>query len=139
MTNLAAAAPGAGQAGATEVGMWVIVAFLVINGVGGLMGLLSFFATRREVDKLDHRVGKLEDTTEAVRMEMRSMKDDLVLSGDKRSSILHNRINPVVENLAAIKAGQEAFVASFNNFTRVMQSLVNRERETKECPRDNGK
>jgi hypothetical protein len=105
------------------VGQWVIVAFSFFGGIGGLLAAASYFATRREVEKLDERLTKQEETSEAIRSEMRSMKDDLTLSADKRSSVLHNRLNPVAENLASIKGSNEAFVVAFNNFTEVVKSL----------------
>jgi tetrahydromethanopterin S-methyltransferase subunit B len=119
------------------VGTWVIILFMVANGAVGIVGIFSLFATRREVDKIDGRVDKLETANGTVREEMRKMKDELTYSADRRSSVLHSRINPVVENLAALKASSEAFVTCFDNFTEVMKTLVTRERETKECPHDN--
>ncbi len=70
------------------------------------------------------RVGKLEDTTAAIRSEMSQQTKDLTLSADRRSSILHNRINPMVETMSGLKGAQEAFVQSFDNFTEVMKRLA---------------
>jgi hypothetical protein len=65
---------------------------------------------------------------------MRKQKDELLYSADRRSSVLHNRINPIVENLAALKASNEAFVKVFENFTSVIKAWCERERDTQVCP-----
>lgn len=126
-----------GAATNAAFGQWMIIVFAVINGAVGIVGIFSLFATRREMDKIDSRVSKLEETSDTIRNEMRKMKDELTYSADRRSSVLHNRINPVIENLAGVKAAQEAFVGSFDNFTAVMKAMMERERNTRECPHDN--
>jgi hypothetical protein len=116
----------ASNVSAAFMGQWVVAAFSFVGGMGGILAAASYFATRREVERIEQRVTRLEDVTGAIRAEIRQQKDELMLSADRRSSILHNRINPVVENLAALKASNEAFVTAFENHTRVMEALVRR-------------
>lgn len=107
-------------------GQWVFAASAII---GLFIAVGSYFATRREVEALAQRIEKSEGTLTAIRAEMKKDKEDLIYSGDRRSTILHHRINPLVENTAALKASQEAFVTSFDNFTGVMKELVETLRE----------
>lgn len=48
-----------------EIGTWVLVAVLIVNGLGGVGGLIAIFATRREVDAIDRRLASIEDTQRA--------------------------------------------------------------------------
>jgi hypothetical protein len=118
-----------------QLGTWVIILFAVINGSVGIIGVFSLFATRREFDKLDVRVTKLEEGSvevvrelssmaESIRKEVRQHKDELLLSADRRSSVLHNRINPVTVNLSEIKGSMEAFTQSFNSFSEIIKALA---------------
>jgi hypothetical protein len=119
-----------------SVATWFMIILSAVSGVGGMLAVASYFATRREVDDIKVRLVKVEDTTTAIRDEMRKQKDDLMYSADRRASVLHNRINPIVENLAALKASNEAFVKVFDNFTVVMKVWCERERETTVCPNE---
>ena len=69
------------------------------------------------------RVGRLEDLTGVIRKEVQEQTRELTISADRRSSILHNRINPLIETMSGLKGSQEAFVQSFDNFTAVMKGL----------------
>jgi len=120
--------------GYSFLAQWLVVGFAFISGIGGLLASASYFATRREVDDIKVRLVKVEDVTATIRDEMRKQKDELVYSADRRASVLHNRINPIVENLAALKGSNEAFVGVFSNFTEVMRSWCARERDTTVCP-----
>lgn len=121
---------------ATGLAQWFMIILSAVSGVGGMLAVASYFATRREVDDIKVRLVRVEDVTAAIREEMRMQKDDLMHSADRRSSVLHNRINPIVENLAALKGSNEAFVGVFANFTEVMRAWCQRERETKACPNE---
>jgi hypothetical protein len=114
---------------------WFMIILSAVSGVGGMLAVASYFATRREVDDIKVRLVKVEDVTTVIRDEMRKQKDELVYSADRRASVLHNRINPIVENLAALKGSNEAFVGVFSNFTEVMRSWCARERDTQVCPK----
>ena len=115
---------------------WFMVIVSAVSGIGGMLAVASYFATRREVDDIKVRLIKVEDVTAAIRKEMQEQKDAIVYSADRRSSVLHNRINPIVENLAALKASNEAFVITFRAFTDVLRSWCARERDTKVCPHE---
>lgn len=127
-----------GSASNAQIGLSIVIAFGVAQGIVALMTVASFFATRREVDRLDTRVTKLEDNNTKllegindlgtdIRREIGAVKDSLVKSGDARSSVLHNRINPVSVNLSEMKGLMEGFTHSFNNFTEVMKTLIKRD------------
>ncbi len=110
-----------GNATNAQIGLWVVIAFACASGIGALVSLASYFATRRELEGAIKRIEKLEEQDGTIRESMRSMKDDLVLSGDRRSSVLHNRINPIVETLAALKGSNEAFMESFRGFIKILE------------------
>jgi hypothetical protein len=123
--------------GTTATWLLVLLGILsAVSGVGGMLAVASYFATRREVDDIKTRLIKVEDATAAIREEMRRQKDEIMYSADRRSSVLHNRINPIVENLAALKGSNESFVKVFESFTEVMRSWCQRERDTTKCPNE---
>lgn len=103
-----------------QLGNWVIIAFAVFSGLGSLGGLVAFFATRREVQEIDRRTGENEKAIVDIRAEMNTSTLELIASGERRSESLHRRIDPLVENTAALKAGQEAFCKSFDNFSTII-------------------
>jgi hypothetical protein len=113
----------------SQIGVWVVCGFFFVNGAATVIGILQSFATRREVDKLDDRIGTLETNAP-------KDKEDVIAAGERRSFVIHNRINPLVENTAAIKAGQEAFVKAFDNFTETVRSMVDAQKEQTELMRD---
>ena len=43
-----------------ELGSWVWIAILIVNGVGAVGGLVAIFATRREVEAIERRVSLAE-------------------------------------------------------------------------------
>ena len=69
---------------ASEIGTWVLVAVLVINGLGGVGGLIAIFATRREVDAIDKRLAGIEEI----------QRDD--------TKALHEKINGVDRRVAEV-------------------------------------
>jgi hypothetical protein len=103
-----------------QIGDWVVAGFAVINGLGALGALVAFFATRREVQEIDRRVIVMETAMVDVRAAMAKDKVDLISNGEDRSSRLHRRIDPLIENTAALKASHEAFTESFKNFTNIL-------------------
>lgn len=115
-------AAAAANTDAAFLGSWVSVAFLIINGVAASLGVIALFATRREVSDLATRVKTNENDIDGIREKMEKNKDDLIRSADARSSVLHNRINPIVENTAAIKGQMEAFTESFRNLASILQN-----------------
>lgn len=88
-----------------EIGNWIMVALLIVNGLGGLGGLLAIFATRREVESMESRVSGLEESVSHVRAEMHAMELRLRDSGTARAEGLHERINAVLASTAQL-AGQ---------------------------------
>jgi hypothetical protein len=67
----------------------------VIAVVGGLLALICFFATRREVDKMDDRITKIEDA-------LPPMERRIEQAGEKRAEKIHYRINRVSDGVARI-------------------------------------
>lgn len=108
----------------TSVGNWVLVAALIVSGFSSMGGLVAFFATRREVQSIDERVKTTEAAVVAIRAEMKDDKEDLIANGERRSTSLHRRLDPLVENTAALKAGQEAYVHALTNFTQTVTALA---------------
>ena len=118
---------------------WIVFAVgvtLIFLLIGELLAIGTYFATRREVEDLKVRVARLEDSGvnllnainamgTDIRREIQEQKDTLVLSADRRSSVLHNRINPVTTNLSEMKGAMEAFTQSFDNFTETIKAMNN--------------
>ena len=117
-------------------GQWIVVAIGIIGGLGGLASLATFFATRRELIALEQRVTRVESEAKEDRHNFevhasarsKTLFDKIEGTRDK----LEGRLNPLVENTAALKASQEAFTTAFTNFTNVMQELIrtNRNKES---------
>lgn len=128
MTILAQAGGVGGQADAAFWGQWMIVALGIVGGLGGLAAIASYFATRRELIALEHRVTRVEGEIKDDR------KDNQVHASERSRTIfneikdtrdkLESRINPLVENTAALKASHEAFVTAFTNQTEVLRELI---------------
>jgi len=110
----------AAEATSQEVGIWIIIAICVVNGLGALGGVVAFFATRREVQEIDRRLINAETGIVNIREEIADTKIELMANGERRSESLHRRIDPLVENTAALKAGSQAFTESFQNFVTVL-------------------
>lgn len=125
-------------------GQWMIVGLGIIGGLGGLAAIASYFATRRDFEALDKRVTEMADAMEKritkvdetyekritkveedvsrITNKITSTHIELIANGEKRSTSIHRRLDPLIENTAAMKGGQEAFTTAFENFTRMMES-----------------
>lgn len=82
------------QPDAPAVGMWVLIAILVINGLGAVGGLVAIFATRREVEAIEKRVSESEQQREhdlqtgsdrraKIYAELKSQREDMLKLVDK--------------------------------------------------------
>ena len=109
-----------GTASNSQLGTWVVIMFAAASGVSSIIAIFSMFATRREVDRIDTRVTKLEDVDTIIRAEMNKMKDELFYSAERRSAVLHNRLNPVVENLAQLKGAQDSAQTQMDAFLSIL-------------------
>ena len=78
-----------------EVGSWVTVALLVVNGLVGLGGLLSFLATRREVEGVERRVETMEGDLREMRDRNETDKAELLEAGEGRARRIHERMDAV--------------------------------------------
>ena len=112
-------------------GQWFYVAVVAINAVGVLVGIIFVFATKRDVEQLEKRADKqdddikaVDDKVDALPTKLADMESRLTAQGERRSSIQHNRINPLVENTSALKAGMEAHNENFRNFTEFIKALL---------------
>ena len=123
MIPLLAAAAESAEA-ATFQGQWFSVAFLALNAVGVLSGIAFLFATKRELDAQIKRIDTLESDIKKLPERLNEMESEMTAQGERRSTVLHNRINPLVENTAGIKAGLEAHNENFRNFTTLIELLA---------------
>ena len=76
-------------ASSPEIGTWVLIALLIVNGLGGMGGLIAIFATRREVDAMDRRLVITEN----------SIKDE--------TSAVHEKINNVAREVSSLTGKTE--------------------------------
>lgn len=95
MTNslLIFLAAAATQPGANEIGMWVLGAILIVNGVAAATGLVTIFATRREVDAMEKRL----TASEALRDE------DMKTGSDRRAKIYEELSNQRADMLKLVE------------------------------------
>lgn len=91
--------------------------------IGLLIGIGSYFATRREVDSIVNRVEKMEEAVGGMDAKLAQAQIELIANGERRSTSIHRRLDPLVENIASIKGSQEAFVKSFDNFTEIIREI----------------
>ena len=84
-----------------EIGSWVMVAALIINAIVGLGGLLAFFATRREMESVEKRVGTLELELRSMRDRTETDKTEMLAAGECRARRLHERMDDVRAELLA--------------------------------------
>lgn len=119
------------QAPDTFTGQWWAVAMVAIGAVVGLFTIIAYFATKRDVETLEKRLDsqdaaiallatKLDSSAENIG----TLESEMTRQGERRSTALHNRINPLVENTAALKAGLEAHNENFRNFTEIIKALM---------------
>lgn len=76
-----------------ELGGWVTAALFVVNGLVGLGGLLSFIATRREVEAVEKRVETMEGDLREMRDRNETDKAELLEAGESRARRLHERMD----------------------------------------------
>ncbi len=75
---------------------------------------------QQSVKALEDRLAKLETAHDDIREAMRTDTSEILTKGEERAAKLHERMNPVIENLAFIKGQNEAFTTSFNNLAAVL-------------------
>lgn len=96
----------------TQVGNAVNMMFYLAGGAVICIGLITYFATNRDVRRLEARVDKMESTFEKLRDEIRAQKDELLKNGDQRTQNIQNRLDPIIVNVAALKGSSEALLAT---------------------------
>jgi hypothetical protein len=108
-------------------GQWMIVSLGVIGGIGGLASLASYFATRRELVALEQRVAHMEQETKNDRRDYQvdaSHRNQVIFAEIKDiREKLSARIDPLVENTAALKGSHEALLVALNNQTEMLRQL----------------
>jgi chromosome segregation ATPase len=82
------------------LGSWMGIAFVAINGVVGLFAIVTFFATRREVDSIEKRVGHLETEMNAIPGRLAELERHLGERGEERLENIYERIEEVREGQA---------------------------------------
>lgn len=96
--------------------------------IGLLVGIGSYFATRREVESIEKRVsgveGKIEEHYQKNQEHASARSATIFAAIEKQRDQLSARIDPLIENTAALKAGQEAQTHALTRFTDVMVELV---------------
>ena len=109
-------------------GQWIIVALAILGGLGGLAAVASYFATRRELVSLEHRVGIVErdqrDDRKANEIHASERSKTIFAQINRVQDQMNSRLDPLVENTASLKGSHEAFTTSFTNFTRLMEKLL---------------
>jgi F0F1-type ATP synthase membrane subunit b/b' len=69
-------------------GQWVVVMAGAVACLAAVMAIVSYFATRREVDSIEGRVTKIED-------QLKETERRLDEKAEKRAVHLHNRVNHI--------------------------------------------
>lgn len=121
------------QATSGEIGTWVLVAILVINGVGAVGGLVAIFATRREVEAIERRVSAAEDLRDEDRKEgserrariyaeLKTQREDL----NKVAGELHDKINKVDREVGGLKSATEIQTAQLARIETSVHRLAER-------------
>jgi polyhydroxyalkanoate synthesis regulator phasin len=123
----------AGAAGIVLLGLGVILGVVVkaFELMRNIKGEPPSEQLKASHDDLVKRVDRVESALEKVQREIHTINQDLTLAGEERARLLHERINPLVENTAAIRGGMEAFKQSFDNFTAMMSALIKAQGEKK--------
>ncbi len=100
-------------------GQWILVGIAVLGAIGILLAILAYFATRRDVDELSVDIRTLT-TTLARQNEI----------NEKRSAVLHDRLNVLDVDVGELKGSTRAFENSFEKFTRIIESTSRANQET---------
>ena len=130
------AAGGATAPSMLSLGVWAMcLAFFVmlINALLKLAARLRGKAPKppnAELDikmrTLEARVEKIEGSQMKTADEVHAMHLTLIKSEEERATRLHERIDPLAQNTAAIKGSMEAFTTSFNNMTQLLMAHMAR-------------
>lgn len=110
-----------------QVGSWVLIAVAVVPG---LIAIASYFATRREVDKLETRFDVSDHQREELRELITENQIRLDRADEARISAVHNRINPLEQSVARFDGQVEALMQSFEKHTRVIEATGKANTET---------
>jgi len=106
------------------LGNWVGAGLLIIGGIVGLFSIITFFATKEQVREIKERQAILEQDVKDNTKETNRVKDELIANGEKRSTSLHRRLDPLIENTAALKAGGEAWTEAFRGFVETQKATL---------------
>lgn len=77
----------------TDLGNWMLTAVFVVNALTALGGLIALFATRREMESVEKRVGSLEAELRVMRDRNVMDKDEILAAGEERARRLHGRMD----------------------------------------------
>lgn len=110
-------------------GQWFYVAFAAIGGAVGIVGIISFFATRREVDEIKQRLDKQDSATELMSKSIEDGYRRIDRSDEARISGIHIRLNPLETRAAKMEGQLEAFTMTFEKFTRIIEANGRADRE----------
>lgn len=95
------------------LGSWVAAAIVLIAGVAGLFGIISFFATQREVRAMELRMSATESDLKGLRekmdrdrgeiyAKMDRDKSEVLAAGSVRANNLHLRIDGLDQHISTI-------------------------------------
>jgi hypothetical protein len=82
------------------LGSWMGIAFVALNGIGVLFGILAFFATRRDVDAIEKRVAGMETEFRMLPEKFTALERHLGEEGGRRVEKVADRIELVRRELA---------------------------------------
>lgn len=113
-----------------EIGLWIMIAFGLLQGISILVGLLGYFATKSEVKKMDERITALELDARNRPERMAEMQRQLDRSSEARISGVHNRLNPMENATAHLEGEMQAFNLGFDKFTRIIEATSHASNDT---------
>lgn len=73
---------------------------------------------------LAERVTKLEEDARDISVKLSELQIKLLEAGEERGSKLHHRLNPIAENLAAVKGSMEALLLAFQENARTNLEMI---------------
>ena len=110
MLPLLAQAPGT-----SDIGLWVLISILVINGLGAAGGLVAIFATRREVESIEKRVALSE------RQRLEDQKSLQAVAGD-----LHDKVNKVDREVGGLQTATDLQTQQLARIENSVHRLIER-------------